>query len=625
MGTTTTVNSTDLVISDSLIIINDGETGAGVSSGNAGIRVDRGTESDGLLVWSELNDRWEAGVDGSTLGISLYGHSHTLTDVTDVSVPASSVNQLLGISLTETVQVQLNQSLRRDTNEAMDAGLNLSFSSGGEVLGLPTVPTVDDAAASKKYVDDQDAAISLTLSTHMSDDTVHLTSDQNTFLDGLNLPTLTAVEVNYLVGLTSNAQAQIDSKANLTVPATTNDIALLDAVGDLVDSGYRRNDAGTTVNDLWSAVKIQSELDTKTDKVGGAVAGNFAGLDGTGNLTDSGSKASDFATAVHIHDAGDVTTGTFADARISQSSVTQHVAAIDHNLLLNYSIAEHRTINDGAIGATDLWSAQKIDAELTLKSDVGHTHIHTDMTDFDTSVDSRIASFSGAVALVLDDLANVVDSGASAGDFLRHNGVNYTNVNAGSITDFVRTSSGPAQTVPNDITFGQDVTITGDLIVNGTTTTVTSTQVDIGDAVIRLNSNLSPSSPPSVDSGFEVNRGNAGADAQVIWDETNDIWTAGVTGDMLPIVRAGTVPAQPYYVMITAGASQTTFTTAFTVPTPDSGKTAEQVFVNGIKQRPGVGKQYQVTSYAPLSIDFEAGSEPPTGADVEIYGFGLLG
>ena len=66
----------------------------------------------------------------------------------------------------------------------------------------------------------------------------------------------------------------------------------------------------------------------KTDKVSGAVAGNFAGLDAAGNLTDSGSSSASFATASHVHDAADVTTGTFADARIAASNVTQHEAAL---------------------------------------------------------------------------------------------------------------------------------------------------------------------------------------------------------------------------------------------------------------------------------------------------------
>lgn len=45
------------------------------------------------------------------------------------------------------------------------------------------------------------------------------------------------------------------------------------------------------------AAGIGEAIDKKADKVTGATAGNFAGLDANGNLTDSGSKAADFATA----------------------------------------------------------------------------------------------------------------------------------------------------------------------------------------------------------------------------------------------------------------------------------------------------------------------------------------
>ena len=47
-----------------------------------------------------------------------------------------------------------------------------------------------------------------------------------------------------------------------------------------------------------------AEDPTKADKVEGAVEGNLAGLDGEGNLTDSGKKPADFAQADHYH--GDI-------------------------------------------------------------------------------------------------------------------------------------------------------------------------------------------------------------------------------------------------------------------------------------------------------------------------------
>lgn len=59
--------------------------------------------------------------------------------------------------------------------------------------------------------------------------------------------------------------------------------------------------AAWIVNDTTGAAKMASDISSlsssKADKVASATAGNFAGLDANGNLTDSGSKASDFATA----------------------------------------------------------------------------------------------------------------------------------------------------------------------------------------------------------------------------------------------------------------------------------------------------------------------------------------
>jgi len=63
------------------------------------------------------------------------------------------------------------------------------------------------------------AEISL-LATHIADMSVHLTAAQNTFLDGLNLPTLTAAEVNFVDGVTSAIQTQIDGKQPLDATLT---------------------------------------------------------------------------------------------------------------------------------------------------------------------------------------------------------------------------------------------------------------------------------------------------------------------------------------------------------------------------------------------------------------------
>jgi hypothetical protein len=61
-------------------------------------------------------------------------------------------------------------------------------------------------------------------------------------------------------------------------------------------------DADKTTIQLKSGLSKQvliahQDITGKADKVDGATAGNFAGLDANGNLVDSGSKASDFQAA----------------------------------------------------------------------------------------------------------------------------------------------------------------------------------------------------------------------------------------------------------------------------------------------------------------------------------------
>ena len=52
-GTQTTVNSTNLDITDNIIVLNKGESGAGITENTAGIQIDRGTATDALLVFDE--------------------------------------------------------------------------------------------------------------------------------------------------------------------------------------------------------------------------------------------------------------------------------------------------------------------------------------------------------------------------------------------------------------------------------------------------------------------------------------------------------------------------------------------------------------------------------------------
>jgi hypothetical protein len=87
-------------------------------------------------------------------------------------------------------------------------------------------------------------------------------------------------------------------------------------------------------------------------------------------------------------------------------------------------------------------------------------------------------------------------------------------------TNLVLTANGTGIVTVNDA-----LTVTGNLIVSGTTTTVNSETISLADNIIALNSNFTSGSPTE-DTGISVTRGGS-ASKTLLWDETNDKWTVG--------------------------------------------------------------------------------------------------
>ena len=98
-----------------------------------------------------------------------------------------------------------------------------------------------------------------------------------------------------------------EGKAEKAASPTVGHFAGLDASGNPTDSGKKPGDFAAASHTHTG----------KADKVSSATAGHFAGLDSSGNLTDSGKKPGDFAAASHTHTdkadkAKNATAGHFA-------------------------------------------------------------------------------------------------------------------------------------------------------------------------------------------------------------------------------------------------------------------------------------------------------------------------
>jgi len=80
--------------------------------------------------------------------------------------------------------------------------------------------------------------------------------------------------------------------------------------------------------------------------------------------------------------------------------------------------------------------------------------------------------------------------------------------------------------LPNNVVIPNDLSVNGDLNVYGSVTSIETTNTTIADNIIMLNSNVTNNVN---DSGIIIERGAAGDNAIIAWDESDDKWILGTT------------------------------------------------------------------------------------------------
>jgi len=139
-----------------------------------------------------------------------------------------------------------------------------------------------------------------------------------------------------------------------------------------------------------------------------------------------------------------------------------------------------------------------------------------------STTNKGVASFADAdftVASGAVSIKNVNLGTQTTGDYV-------ANIQGTTNEVTVSPTSGEGTTVtiglPDDVSITNNLTVGGNLNVTGTINSVNTTQVNIVDNKINLNTDFTGT--PTVDAGIRIERGDS-ADVEILWKESQDSWT----------------------------------------------------------------------------------------------------
>jgi hypothetical protein len=378
--------------------------------------------------------------------------------------------------------------------------------------------------------------------------------------------------------LGSAAQAWQDLYLEGDIHLTDAGILQTDA-GALTIDGAGGINIGTTADQPMDIDSTTLDIDssgaitidgTSTVSIDGADDMNFTITSGTGgeDLTIAQIGAND--SSIIITAAGTGTDAVSIDATagsmvIGASLVNEKTLTLGNTsstylqLIPHGTAASEKVLLYNAAGTAD--DAIKIHSDaggVTIKADNDSLHIDADGTDADAlNIDSAGGIDVDAAAAVDILAASTVSvkgaTGASFGDdtgtwefdgggALSETGMTTISmtpsstfdVDAGGAVTIDGTSvtigaddSGVAISIghsTSETTVNDNLTVTGDLTVNGTQTTISSSLVDIGDNIIQVNGT------PVTYGGLHVKDVTSDETGSLVWNTTSNYWVAGLSG-----------------------------------------------------------------------------------------------
>lgn len=252
-------------------------------------------------------------------------------------------------------------------------------------------------------------------------------------------------------------------------------------------------------------------------------SGNFAAGTITGALTGNASTATTLATARNFSVSGDITAPNVAFNGSAVVGLVSTLATVNSNVGNFGTTTAIPVITVNAKGLVTAVSTAAIVTSWNLDADTGTTNAVAGGETLTVAGGTGVAtSVSGNTVSIAIGQAVATTSNVTFNNVA----VNGT-LSSDDITAATMTASG-------------HVVVQGNLTVNGTTTTVNSNTVAIGDSIMTLNSD--ETGTPSENAGFEVERGTS-TNVSVLWNEASDYWQINDGSTTSKVLSAGNFAA----------------------------------------------------------------------------------
>lgn len=353
-GTQTVVNATTVATKDNIILVNSGEVGSGVTSGKAGIQVDRGDLADYQIVFDETDDMFKVGQVGNLETIASQNYAlATFAPIAHVGAGGASHAVATG-----SVSGFMSFADKSKLDGIAANANNYVHPTSGVTVGTYEKVTVD----ANGHVT---AGSALSASDIPSLDWSKISSGKPTTLAGYSISdaytkTETDSRIQAIVGA---APAALDTLAELATQLAADESAasaLTTVVSSKADVSYVDSAiAGVTAGSVANAATATTLATGRSISSTGDVTWSVPSFDGSANVTAVATLANSGVTAgsyakVTVNAKGLITAGSALSAA--------DIPALDWS-----KIATGKPATLAGYGIGDAYTKTEIDTALTAK------------------------------------------------------------------------------------------------------------------------------------------------------------------------------------------------------------------------------------------------------------------